>query len=191
MGMTWHLLVYKVPSEPSSARVAAWRKLKAHGAAALQQSVWLLPAGEKHGEFLADLCHDITAAGGAAYVFSVETAAESLSLVDLFQADRAAEYREVLDRGQAFLDEIAREEAAHKHTYAELAELEEEWEKLQQWVTKVHARDFFSAPAGETVAARLAMGREALTRFAATVYRVAGLQDDVAAHPPAEDGTAS
>ena len=42
--LTWLLLAYKVPREPSANRVFVWRKLKKLGAIALQDAVWVLPA---------------------------------------------------------------------------------------------------------------------------------------------------
>ena len=40
----WLLLAYKVPRDPSAARVYVWRKLKKLGAVALQDAVWVLPS---------------------------------------------------------------------------------------------------------------------------------------------------
>ena len=39
----WVLLVYRVPTEPASRRVAVWRDLKRIGALYLQQCVCILP----------------------------------------------------------------------------------------------------------------------------------------------------
>src|SRR5437773_425414 len=42
---SWLVLAYKVPRDPSAARVYVWRKLKKLGAVALQDAVWVLPNG--------------------------------------------------------------------------------------------------------------------------------------------------
>src|SRR5437763_1155981 len=39
----WILLIYRVPSEPSSSRVSVWRDLKRTGALYLQQCVCIVP----------------------------------------------------------------------------------------------------------------------------------------------------
>ena len=42
-GSTWIIVVYRVPSRPSTLRVAAWKKAKEVGSLALQQSTYLFP----------------------------------------------------------------------------------------------------------------------------------------------------
>ena len=39
----WFIIIYKVPSNPSTARVTVWKKTKEMGALPLQQSVYILP----------------------------------------------------------------------------------------------------------------------------------------------------
>lgn len=172
----WWMLIYKIPPDPSSARVAAWRQLKAQGAVALQQSVWVLPLDARHEAFFTALRQTIEAGGGQAYVFRVD-AVDEAAVRARFVADRDAEYAELLDRCQAFTDEMAREQAAHKHTYAELAELEDEAAKLQQWFAKIQARDFYPTDRVAHARAALAQAGTALQAFAHAVYVAEGLQD--------------
>lgn len=42
----WLLLIYRVPTEPSSARTAIWRETRRLGALSLQHAVCLLPLSE-------------------------------------------------------------------------------------------------------------------------------------------------
>ncbi len=51
----WLLLVYRVPSEPSSARSAIWRETKRLGALSLQHGVCLLPLSDASREAYARL----------------------------------------------------------------------------------------------------------------------------------------
>ena len=46
--ITWLLLTYKVPAEPSARRIAIWRKLKGMGAIYLQNGVCVLPKADDH-----------------------------------------------------------------------------------------------------------------------------------------------
>jgi DNA-binding transcriptional regulator PaaX len=45
-GLGWHLLIYRMPTEPASKRVSVWRDLHRLGALYLQQCVCVLPAME-------------------------------------------------------------------------------------------------------------------------------------------------
>ena len=171
---TWWMLIYKIPPAPSSARVAAWRQLKAQGAVALQQSVWVLPLDDRHAAFFTDMRQTIEAGSGQAYVFRVE-ALDGAAVRARFIADRDAEYTELLDRCQAFEEEIAREHAAAKYTFAELAELEGDGAKLRQWFAKIQARDFYPTARQAHAEAVLAHAETALHTFEHAVYVAEGL----------------
>src|SRR5260370_23939051 len=69
----WLLLIYKVPPEPASKRVALWRRLKSMGAVYLQNGVCLLPKTDDHARRLKMLANDIAEMGGEAVI--LETAA--------------------------------------------------------------------------------------------------------------------
>jgi DNA-binding transcriptional regulator PaaX len=60
----WLLLTYKVPAEPSSKRMALWRRLKSLGAVYLQNGVCLLPKTDDHVRKLKVLENDIGAMDG-------------------------------------------------------------------------------------------------------------------------------
>lgn len=185
----WWMLIYKIPPDPSSARVAAWRHLKAQGAVALQQSVWVLPPEAGHEAFFMTMRQTIELGGGQAYVFRVE-ALDDAAVRERFIADRDAEYTELLDRCQAFADEMAREHAAAKHTFAELAELEDEGAKLQQWFAKIQARDFYPTARQADARAALAQADTALQAFAHAVYVAEGLQQAADSPPSSETDAA-
>ncbi len=173
----WWMLIYKIPPDPSSARVAAWRQLKAQGAVALQQSVWVLPPDAQHAAFFMTLRQSIEVSGGQAYVFRVDAldALDGAAAVRArFIAERDAEYTELLDRCQAFEDEMAREHAGAKHTYAEL---KDEWAKLCQWFAKIQARDFYPTARQADAEVALARAETALHTFAHSVYVAEGLQE--------------
>lgn len=75
-----------------------------------------------------------------------------------------------MENVERFEDEVARETRKEKFTFAELEDLEADWEKLGRWRGRIEARDFFGAPARAAAEAALVRGRAALERFTATVY---------------------
>jgi hypothetical protein len=62
-----------------------------------------------------------------------------------FRADRDEAYREFIERCDGFRDEIERETAAGKLTYAELEENDEDLKKLRTWHGKIVALDYYGA----------------------------------------------
>ena len=91
-------------------------------------------------------------------------------------ADRAREYQEFATRSQGLLEEIAKEIAAEKFTFAELEEIEDDLKKLYTWLAKIAARDFFADGAQATANDQLTQCRDAVERFGARVFEVEGLQ---------------
>src|SRR5438105_4821429 len=90
-------MMYKIPREPTSARVYVWRKLKQLGALLLQDAVWILPANERTQEQLQWLQAEILELKGEATLAraSLLAAADDPALVRRFQEQAAEPYREV------------------------------------------------------------------------------------------------
>ena len=70
--MQWITLVTSLPTENATARMRAWRALKASGAAVLRDGVYLLPQTETCAGLLAAVASDIVDAGGTALVLDVQ-----------------------------------------------------------------------------------------------------------------------
>ncbi|MGN6792038.1 MAG: Chromate resistance protein ChrB, partial [Streptosporangiaceae bacterium] len=96
--MSWRLITYRLPAEPSRHRVAVWRELRKLGAVPLQQGTWVLPEGEGFDAGLTQVIATISDAGGQPVVLRVDDDddAGTVSLVDLFTAQREAEWGEFL-----------------------------------------------------------------------------------------------
>ena len=96
--MSWLLLVYKVPSEPSARRVYVWRKLKRLGAILLHDAVWALPANPRTQEHLQWLAAEIQEMGGDALLWEARElmAGQEEGLIRQFQEQVEAEYRDIL-----------------------------------------------------------------------------------------------
>jgi hypothetical protein len=93
-----------------------------------------------------------------------------------FNRARDAEYAEVVENIERFEDEIRRETRKGKFTFAELEDLESDWEKLQRWLERVRARDFFDAPGYPQAGEAIERGQGALLDFTREVYTREGVQ---------------
>lgn len=172
----WLLFMAQLPAEPSSARVAMWRRLKSAGAASLLTGTWVLPASEGHTAMLAQLADTVRGQGGSAALFAGHQidGATPDEVEARFRADRAREYDEFATRGDGLLAEIAKETAAGKFSFAELEEIEDDLEKLTVWLAKIEARDFFPTERHDQATALLATCREKALVFAETTYEQQG-----------------
>ena len=177
MPPAWVLAVYRTPSAPSTARVAAWRGLHALGGLFLGPTVCLLPPGLADGRMLDTIATRVRAAGGSFELLEIESFAEATEVVlrGRYNEGRDAEYAEVVERAEGMVEELEREGARDKFTFAEVEENEADLAKLQRWLRRVRARDLFGAPgraaavaAVEAAAARLeSFTAEAIDREAA------------------------
>ena len=175
----WLVLLAQLPSKPSSARVALWRRMRAAGATAMVNGAWMLPHTPGHENFFEQSCKDVIRRGGTGFVLRVSgsSAESNESIMRLFQSDRSREYGEFAERCAAFIDEINRESAVEKYTFAEMEESEQDLKKLARWLAKIRARDFFPDEHGDQSAALLAQCRRALHDFSQAVYKAEGVQE--------------
>lgn len=89
----WIALVTSLPTENATARMRAWRLLKASGAAVLRDGVYLMPQRDACRATLEAVAADIRAAAGTALVLRLEPPAEA-DFVALF--DRSAEFASLI-----------------------------------------------------------------------------------------------
>lgn len=68
---SWITLVTSLPTENATARMRAWRALKASGAAVLRDGVYLLPGREACRATFEAVAADVLAAGGSALILEV------------------------------------------------------------------------------------------------------------------------
>ena len=178
MEQTWLVFIPQLPSSPSSLRVLVWRRMRAAGAAALQQGVWVLPQTPEHEQCLRDVLREAQQQGGSGILLVATPldADRASEVVERFRADRDEEYREFGVRCRDFLAEIAKETAAGNLTFAALEENEHDLQKLHTWLGKIRARDFFDALQARAAAEALAACEHALHGFAAAIYAREGLQ---------------
>jgi hypothetical protein len=99
----WVLLSYRLPREPSTPRIAVWRKLRRLGVAQLGDGLAALPADARTREQVDWLAEEISEAGGAATVWLARPAALNAEreLAAGMAAARAAEYRKVAEQASS------------------------------------------------------------------------------------------
>ena len=91
--MQWITLVTSLPTENATARMRAWRTLKASGAAVLRDGVYLLPATDTCAGLFSRVATDIVDAGGTALVLDVQPQGD-VRFEPLF--DRTADFAALL-----------------------------------------------------------------------------------------------
>jgi hypothetical protein len=141
----WVLLSYRVPREPSTPRIAIWRKLRQLGVAQIGDGVVALPADARTREQLEWIAEDVEQAGGAAMLWTAhpDSAEDERRLAAQMAAARADEYGQVRDLAVA-----ASRSADPAATASTLR-------KLRAALRRIERRDFF--PPHERTAARAAV----------------------------------
>jgi len=144
----WVLIVYRVPTESSRARVAVWRDLKRLGGLYLQQCVCVLPKTTQTESELAAIRERVTGFGGTSNLFEVSPdASQRADLVADFKALAARDYAEIIEECETkFVKEIEFERFRGNYTFEEVEEIRHDLEKIRRWFRRVAARDWFGGP---------------------------------------------
>lgn len=168
----WLLLIYRVPQDPPGRRTYVWRQLKQCGAVYLQQAAAILPESPEIRALLEALARRIREFGGEASLLTTASpdAAWEQDIIKRFNEARDSEYGEIIENVERFEDEIRREERKERFTFAQLEDIEADWEKVQRWYERVKARDFFQASGRSQLEEALKRGQVALERFTTDVY---------------------
>lgn len=149
----WLMLVNSVSGENKTARMRIWRALKASGAAALRDGVYVLPQSDSAQALFAGQAEEVVAAGGTAHILAFDGAddVQQDTLVRLF------------DRGEDYAQLFARLDAFNSAT-AKLDEVEarRQLATLRREVAALVAIDFFPGAARRQVESALADSEAAL-----------------------------
>jgi hypothetical protein len=134
----WVLLAYRLPREPSSPRIALWRKLKRLGVAQLLDGLVALPLDSRNREQLEWLADDVAGAGGEAtiWVGALAAAGQERELVAAMAAAVAVDYRRVTEQVEAAAIESP---GQRRRTLA----------RLRRELRRIRARDYFPPPERE------------------------------------------
>ena len=100
----WVLLSYRIPREPSTPRIAIWRRLRSLGVAQLGDGLVALPADARTQEHLEWVADAVAAAGGSARLWRghLLSRADEAQVMGEMSAARAGEYAALTDLAQAY-----------------------------------------------------------------------------------------
>lgn len=141
--MSWLFLILTLPTENTSARMRAWRGVKAAGASVLRDGVYLLPANDARQAALAAIAEDVLESGGEAWLLPMDA------------ADYA--FESLFDRTEAFGKIAAEAERLGAHLDASpLSGQDKQVRKLRRAFDTVMAIDFFPGEAARQTDALLA-----------------------------------
>ena len=134
----WVLLSYRVPREPSTPRIAVWRKLKRLGVAPIGDGLVALPADARTQEQFEWLAEEIDEAGGSSTLWRGEltSAAQERALVEEMAASRRAEYLDLAHRVRQQRDFLATNARTWSDTARAIRSFRRELRRIQR-------RDFF------------------------------------------------
>jgi hypothetical protein len=168
----WIVLLYRLPSNESRARVAVWRELRRSGALHVQQSVVALPDADGFADAVERLRAVLADVGGQVTALRTRALSDGDDgrLLEAWQEARDAEYRELAGECVKFLGEIDHEFAIEKFTLAELDEEEAEMDKLRGWHERIRRLDVHGAPGGPAAQQALQQAEAAFTRYSTAVF---------------------
>ena len=138
------MLAYRVPRQPSTPRIAIWRRLKRLGIAQLLDGLVALPLDSRTREALEWVADDVEAAGGEATVWIATPASRSQERALAAQMAQAvaSEYEAVADEASAAGEQ---EPWLRRRTLA----------RLRRELNRIRRRDFFPPAEREAAAAAL------------------------------------
>ena len=132
----WVLLAYRMPREPSTPRIAVWRKLRRLGAVQVLDGLVALPNGVRTKEQLEWIADEVVEAGGEAdlWIGRPATKAQQRALLNQMAAEVDAEYDAVIEDAAAAFDEPT---GTQKRTLA----------RIRRDIKRIRARDHFGSRA--------------------------------------------
>jgi hypothetical protein len=159
---TWIFLAFRLPSRPSTPRIAAWRKLKRLGAVQVVDCLVALPLDARNREQFEWLSQDILDSGGEATIWigsPTSTHAEQ-QLIDRMREAVSRDYQQIIDDSLACASQPP---ARRRRSLA----------RLRRELRRVRDRDYFPPPDREPAQQAVdALGRT-LETTSSLVTRVA------------------
>jgi hypothetical protein len=142
---SWLLLLYSLPTNRNTERVAVWRRLKKMGAVQIKTSTYLLPDEPAQYEQFQWLAKQIRDYGGDSTLVRAQEI-EGLTrdkVISLFNTARDKEYADLRKALQGFISRRRKSNA--EFAAAELERLTKQFRELREI-------DFFDSPRGQDVA---------------------------------------
>jgi hypothetical protein len=142
---SWLLLLFSLPTNRNTERVAVWRRLKKMGATQIKTSTYLLPDQPAQYEQFQWLAQQIRDYGGDSTLVRAQEI-EGLTrerVVAMFNDTRAKDYAELRKSLQSFI--ARRKKMSPEEATAELQRLTRQFREIRQV-------DFFDSPRGQDIA---------------------------------------
>ena len=154
--MSWVLLAYRLPREPSTPRTAVWRKLRRLGAAQVLDGLAALPLDARNREQLEWLADEVVEAGGEATIWVGElgSATQERELAARMAEAVAADYRALSEQAVT----ASRQPAGQRRRTLK---------RLRRQLRRIRARDYFPPPERE-------LAQQALEELGALVEEPVG-----------------
>lgn len=154
----WVLLCYRLPREPSTPRIALWRRLRRLGVAQVGDGLVALPADARTREQLEWAAEQVLESGGTAGVWLARpgTVAQERSLASGMAASRAVEYVALAEAARQAGPGTGRDRARA------VVRLRRQWREITR-------RDFFPPPERDLAAEALLTLAELQTPAAASL----------------------
>lgn len=177
--VTWLLLLYSLPAEPSAPRVQVWRRVNELGALRLPAGGYVLPEDEHSLANLEALVTEITAHAGSGALFRADPLSPALEieLRERYSAARSADYAEVERECVRLREHVQREIEHFVLTYEEIEELDAELNKIRQRLALIERRDAFGVPARRLAEDAVVACEALLASFTEQVFQQAAPEE--------------
>jgi len=152
--LAWVFLAYRMPREPSTPRIAVWRKLRRLGVAHIVDGLVALPLDARTREQLEWVADEVVDAGGDASIWLAEasSAGQERTIAGGMRDAGAEEYRALTAEALAAVGEAPGQRSRTLR-------------RLRRELRRIRARDFFPPPEAEE-ARRAVDGLAEVTRAA-------------------------
>ena len=150
----WLLLIHQIPPKPNYFRVKIGRRLQRLGAAAIKNSVYVLPKNDQSQEDFEWVVREIVEGGGEASVCEarfVEGVSDA-EVEGLFNSAREAEYLELASEARRLQSRSPRGKKGDEYR----KELESGIARLRKRLEEIETVDFFAASGRDALEALLA-----------------------------------
>jgi len=183
-GLSWRILIYRMPTEPASRRVAVWRDLHRLGSVYLQQCVCILPAIEAPNAELNRITAKIPALGGDFTLLDVPKLPpdDEARIIAAFRAQRASEYAALIQECQTnFTKRVEFEHLQQNLSNEAVDDLKRLLQELERSLVRTKQHDWFAADGREDAERWLERCAQSLAQSLARAYRDAGRHEEALA----------
>ena len=173
----WLMVIYRLPTTPSTSRVTVWKRIKELGAYLLQQSVYILPNLPEIKESVDNLKDQIQRLGGESKVIEIASLGEEQEKEAIagFNNNREEEYTEVVKACTELLREIEEESKTEDFHFADLEENEKHIQRVKELLEAVTKRDYFGSSSQTKAMALMKECQEKFEAYTQEVYSREGI----------------